>query len=273
MALIHPNIDPVAISLGPLSIHWYGLTYVAAFASFLLLSKWRAKQGWRGWNPEEVDDVLFYGAIGVLLGGRLGEVILYQLPYYAQHPAEILAIWRGGMSFHGGLIGVLIAMWLYARKTKRTFFQVTDFIAPAIPLGYAFGRIGNFINQELVGRPTDSALAMIFPRVDAIARHPSQLYHVALDGLLLFAVLWIYSSKPRPPRAVSGLFLIGYAITRSIVEFFRTPDFSVALAGFPITSGQLYCIPMLIIGLLLMRNPSVQTDDAANRARSLSKTK
>ncbi len=266
MALTHPNIDPVAFSLGPLSIHWYGLMYLAAFGSFLLLSKWRAKQAWRGWNPTEVDDVLFYGAVGVILGGRLGEVILYQLPYYAQNPAEILAIWRGGMSFHGGLVGVLIAMWLYARKTKRTFFQVTDFIAPAVPLGYAFGRLGNFINQELVGRATDGPLAMVFPRVDAVARHPSQLYHVALDGILLFAVLWMYSSAPRPLRAVSGLFLIGYAITRSFVEFFRTPDFSVSVAGLSITSGQLYCIPMLVVGLYLMKGRNLHTSD-------LSKTK
>lgn len=251
--LTHPNLSPVALQLGPISIHWYGLTYLAAFASFLILCKWRAKRDpWRGWASAEIDDLLFYGAIGVILGGRLGEVLLYQLPHYAQHPAEIFAIWRGGMSFHGGLIGVLIAMALYARKTKRTFWQVTDFIAPAIPLGYAFGRIGNFINQELVGRPTDSAMGMVFPLVDKVARHPSQLYHVALDGLALFVFLWLYSARPRPLRAVSAWFLIGYALTRSFVEFFRTPDFAVSFLGVSITSGQLYCIPMFLFGIWLL---------------------
>ncbi len=251
--LTHPNFDPVALQLGPIALHWYGLMYVAAFASFLYLSKLRARRDpWRGWSSEEVDDLLFYGVIGVILGGRLGEVILYQLPYYLAHPAEILAIWRGGMSFHGGFLGVLVGMWLYARKTRRSFWQVTDFIAPQVPLGYAFGRLGNFINQELVGRPTDAPWGMVFPRVDLVARHPSQLYHLALDGLLLFAVLWFYSRAPRPLRSVSGLFLVGYGVTRSFVEFFRTPDFSVSLLGLPITSGQLYSIPMIVYGIWLM---------------------
>jgi phosphatidylglycerol:prolipoprotein diacylglycerol transferase len=249
----HPNISPVALQLGPISIHWYGLMYIAAFASFLFLMKRRAtKDAWRGFASNEVDDLLFYGAIGVIVGGRLGEVLLYQLPYYAKNPLEILVIWRGGMSFHGGLIGVLIAMGLYARKTKRTFWQVTDFIAPAVPLGYAFGRVGNFINQELVGRPTESSWGMVFPMVDQVARHPSQLYHAALDGVLLFVALWIYSSKPRATKAVSAWFLIGYGIFRSFVEFFRTPDFTVSFVGLTLTSGQLYCIPMVLFGIYLL---------------------
>jgi phosphatidylglycerol---prolipoprotein diacylglyceryl transferase len=250
--LTHPNINPVALQIGPVSIHWYGLMYLAAFVLFLMLCKYRAKRDpWRGWQAVEIDDLLFYGAVGVIIGGRVGEILLYQLPHYLENPAEIFAIWKGGMSFHGGLIGVLVAMWLYARKTKRTFFTVTDFIAPAVPIGYAFGRIGNFINQELVGRPTDSAIGMIFPRVDAIARHPSQLYHAALDGFLLFVVLWMFSSKQRSLKKVSAMFLIGYAVTRSFVEFFRTPDFSVSFAGLSLTSGQLYCIPMFLFGVWL----------------------
>jgi phosphatidylglycerol:prolipoprotein diacylglycerol transferase len=249
----HPNFSPIALQMGPISVHWYGLMYVAAFASFLLLMKRRAtRDSWRGFTSSEVDDVLFYGAVGVIVGGRLGEVLLYQLPYYAKHPLEIFVIWRGGMSFHGGLIGVLLAMWLYARKTQRSFWQVTDFIAPAIPLGYAFGRIGNFINQELVGRATDSALGMVFPRVDNIPRHPSQLYHAALDGVALFVALWIYSNRERPLRAVSGWFLIGYGLCRSFVEFFRTPDFSLAVGPLTLTSGQLYSIPMVLAGIYLL---------------------
>jgi phosphatidylglycerol---prolipoprotein diacylglyceryl transferase len=250
--LTHPNIDPVALSLGPISIHWYGLMYVAAFVQFLWLSKWRArKHAWLGWSETEVDDVLFYGFIGVIVGGRLGEVFLYQLPHHLANPLDIFKVWQGGMSFHGGFIGVLVGVWLYARKSKRTFWQVTDFIAPQVPLGYAFGRIGNFINQELVGRPTDVAWGVAFPRVDAIARHPSQLYHALLDGALLFAVLWVYSASPRPVKRISALFLIGYGLTRSFVEFFRTPDFSLQVAGLPITSGQLYSIPMIAVGIYL----------------------
>jgi phosphatidylglycerol---prolipoprotein diacylglyceryl transferase len=259
--LIHPQIDPVALTLGPLKVHWYGVMYVLAFLSFLWLNKRRAAQEpWRGWTSEDVDDVLFYGFLGVILGGRLGEVILYQLPYYINHPAEILAIWRGGMSFHGGFLGVVIAMALYARKTGRSFWQVTDFVAPAVPLGYAFGRFGNFINQELVGRPSDAAWAMIFPAVDQIPRHPSQIYHLLLDGLLLFAVLWWFSSTRRPTRTVSALFLIGYGITRSIVELFRTPDFSVSVAGIPLTSGQLYSLPMIAVGIWLYATAKARTD-------------
>jgi phosphatidylglycerol---prolipoprotein diacylglyceryl transferase len=251
--LTHPNIDPVALSLGPISVHWYGLMYVAAFVQFLWLSKLRArKHAWLGWSAEEVDDVLFYGFIGVIVGGRLGEVILYQLPHHLANPLDIFKIWQGGMSFHGGFIGVLVGMWLYARKSKRTFWQVTDFIAPQVPLGYAFGRVGNFINQELIGRPTDVAWGVVFPKLnDGIARHPSQLYHALLDGVLLFVVLWFYSASPRPVKRISALFLIGYGLTRSFVEFFRTPDFSVQLAGVPITSGQLYSIPMILVGIYL----------------------
>ncbi|MEO7761806.1 MAG: prolipoprotein diacylglyceryl transferase [Casimicrobiaceae bacterium] len=248
--LIHPQFDPVAIHLGPLAIRWYGLMYLAAFAQVWLLGKYRArKNAFLGWEPSEVEDLLFYGVLGVIIGGRLGEVLLYHPDYYLANLGEIFAVWKGGMSFHGGFIGVLIAMWWRARKTHRQFLAVTDFIAPLVPLGYAFGRIGNFINAELVGRPTDVPWAMVFPSVDNIPRHPSQLYHAGLDGLALFVVLWIYTRKPRPTGATSALFLIGYGLARSFVEFFRTPDFEVNLGPIPITSGQLYSLPMVAVGI------------------------
>ena len=250
--LVHPQFDPVALQLGPLAIRWYGLMYLAAFLQVWLLGKYRARQGiLPGWTARDIEDLLFYGVLGVIIGGRLGEVLLYHPDYYAQHPLEIFAVWKGGMAFHGGFLGVLAAVWWWGRKTGRTFFVVTDFIAPLVPLGYAFGRIGNFINAELVGRPTDVPWAMIFSNVDQLPRHPSQLYHAGLDGLALFVVLWLYSSKPRPTGAVSALFLIGYGAARSAVELFRTPDFEVNWFGLALTSGQLYSLPMVLAGLWL----------------------
>lgn len=248
--LVHPQFDPIAIQLGPFAVRWYGLMYLAGFALFMVLGKLRARQNLlTGWHPRDVDDMLFFGVVGVILGGRLGYVIFYKPAYYLANPLEILQLWHGGMSFHGGFLGVLVAVWWWARKTDRRFLAVTDFIAPLVPLGYAFGRIGNFINAELVGRPTDVPWAMVFPSVDNIPRHPSQLYHAGLDGLALFVLLWIYTIKPRPTGAVSALFLIGYGVARSFVEFFRTPDFEVNLGAITITSGQLYSLPMIVIGL------------------------
>jgi len=248
--LVHPQFDPVAIHVGPLAVRWYGLMYLAAFAQVWILGRYRARKNeFLGWHPRDVEDLLFYGVLGVILGGRLGEVVLYHPDYYFANPLEIFAIWKGGMSFHGGFIGVLVAVWWWARKTDRRFLAVTDFIAPLVPLGYAFGRIGNFINAELVGRPTDVPWAMIFPSVDNIPRHPSQLYHAGLDGVALFVLLWVYTMKPRPTGAASALFLIGYGVARSFVEFFRTPDFEVNVGTISITSGQLYSLPMIVIGL------------------------
>jgi phosphatidylglycerol:prolipoprotein diacylglycerol transferase len=248
--LVHPQFDPIAVQLGPLAIRWYGLMYLAAFAQVWLLGRYRARTcTFLGFQPRDVEDLLFYGVLGVIVGGRLGEVLLYHPDYYFANPLEVFAVWKGGMSFHGGFAGVLVAVWWWGRKTGRRFLAVTDFIAPLVPLGYAFGRIGNFINAELVGRPTDVAWAMIFPNVDNVPRHPSQLYHAGLDGLALFVLLWLYSGRPRPVGATSALFLVGYGVARSIVELFRTPDFEVSLAGVPITSGQLYSIPMVIVGL------------------------
>ena len=248
--LVHPQFDPVALEIGPLAVRWYGLMYLAAFAQFWLLGRYRARIT-PGWTPKDIEDLLFYGVLGVIVGGRLGEVLLYHPAYYLANPLEIFAVWKGGMSYHGGFIGVMVVILLFARKSGRPFLAVGDFIAPLMPLGYAFGRLGNFINAELVGRPTDVPWGMVFPNVDAVPRHPSQLYHASLDGLLLFIVLWIYTRKPRPLGAASALFLIGYGSARSFVEMFRTPDFVVNWAGIPITSGQLYSIPMIVAGIWL----------------------
>lgn len=254
--LTYPKIDPVALSIGPLSVHWYGLMYLIAFVLFIGLGRLHLKRRPElGWTPPQLDDLLFYGVIGVVVGGRLGEVLFYQPGYYLSHPLEILAIWKGGMSFHGGFLGVLVAMWVYGRKHDKGFWQITDFIAPLVPTGLAAGRIGNFINGELVGRVADPALpwAMVFPHVDALPRHPSQLYQAAGEGLLLFALLWWYARAPRPLRATSALFLIGYGVLRFGAEFFRTPDpgiFGTLSAG--LSTAQWLCVPMILIGVAML---------------------
>lgn len=253
--LIHPQFDPVAIHLGPLAVRWYGLMYLAGFMAFLWLGKWRARaQPWHGITAMDVDDLLFYGMLGVILGGRLGQVIFYDPAYYAAHPLEILAVWKGGMSFHGGFLGVLLAMLLWGRKSGKTFFQVTDFIAPLVPLGLMAGRIGNFINGELWGRVADATLpwAMVFPQVDNLPRHPSPLYEAAGEGLLLFVILWFFSARRRARGAVSGVFLIGYGALRSAAEFFREPDAGIFGHSYTISMGQWLSLPMIIIGLWLL---------------------
>lgn len=253
--LIHPQFDPVAIHLGPLAIRWYGLMYLLGFLAFLFLGHRRARQQvLNGWLPADVDDLLFYGVLGVVLGGRLGQVLFYEPGFYFSHPLEILAIWKGGMSFHGGFLGVLVAMALWGRKRGRTFFEVTDFIAPLVPLGLAAGRIGNFINGELWGRvaPADLPWAMVFPQVDDQPRHPSQLYEFAGEGLLLFALLWWYSARPRPRGAVSGAFLLGYGLLRFAAEYFREPDAGIFGHSYVISMGQWLSLPMIAIGLYLL---------------------
>jgi phosphatidylglycerol:prolipoprotein diacylglycerol transferase len=263
--LVHPQFDPIAFHIGPLAVRWYGLMYLAAFAQVWLLGRLRAtRHAFLGFTPRDVEDMLFYGVVGVIAGGRLGEVLLYHPEFYFSNPLEIFAVWKGGMSFHGGFIGVLLAIAWWARQAGRRFLAVTDFVAPLVPLGYAFGRIGNFINAELVGRPTDVPWAMIFPNVDNVPRHPSQLYHAGLDGLALFVLLWAYSARPRPVGSVSALFLVGYGLARSFVELFRTPDFEVPLGPLSITSGQLYSIPMIVAGVWLWRRS--HRSDAAGRA-------
>lgn len=251
--LTHPNFDPVALSLGPLKIHWYGLMYLVAFLSGWWLGTLRAKRAGSGWKPEEVGDLLFYAAMGVILGGRIGYVLFYDLSAYLNEPLNIFKIWQGGMSFHGGLIGVILGMALYARRTQRSFFQVADFVAPLIPLGYGAGRIGNFINGELWGRVTDVPWGMVFPAAGLEPRHPSQLYQAFLGGIVVFTIIWLYSNKPRPTKAVSGLFLICFGSYRIFVEFFRQPDAHLGFVAFDwLTMGQLLSVPMVVFGAILM---------------------
>jgi len=253
--LVYPHIDPVVVKIGPLAVHWYGLMYLAAFVAFILLGRRRiATRPDLGWNRQELDDLLFWGVLGVVLGGRLGQVLFYEPAYYLAHPAEILAVWKGGMSFHGGLIGVLIALWAFGRKTGRAFLQVGDFVAPLVPLGLAFGRVGNFINGELWGRaaPPDLPWAMIFPHVDQVPRHPSQLYQVGLEGLTLFVLLWLYAARPRPVGAVSGAFLVGYGVFRFVAEYFREPDAGIFGHSYLVSMGQWLSLPMVLIGIWLL---------------------
>jgi phosphatidylglycerol:prolipoprotein diacylglycerol transferase len=251
--LIYPEIDPVFLQIGPLKIHWYGVMYLIGFGLAWWLGLRRAQRPNAIIAPTQMSDLVFYGALGVVLGGRLGYVLFYDLPNYIATPWAIFEVWRGGMSFHGGLLGVLIAMWLYARQIKRQFFEVTDFIAPLVPLGLAAGRIGNFINGELWGRPTNLPWGMVFRHVDMIPRHPSQLYQAALEGVALFIILWLFSQRPRPTMAISALFLIGYGTFRFLVEFVRTPDAHLGFIAFDwMTTGQLLSLPMIIIGIILM---------------------
>ena len=253
--LIHPQFDPIAVSLGPLAVRWYGLMYLVAFAAFYFLGRQRIRRRPDGgWSLEQLDDLLFWGVLGVVLGGRLGQVLFYEPGYYFANPAEILAVWKGGMSFHGGFLGVLVAMAWWGRKHGKSFFTVTDFIAPLVPLGLAAGRIGNFINGELWGRVADASLpwAMIFPQVDSQPRHPSQLYQAGLEGLCLFVLLWLYSTRPRPTGAVSGVFLIGYGAFRFIAEYFREPDAGIFGHSYANSMGQWLSLPMVAIGVFIL---------------------
>jgi len=255
--LIHPQFNPIAVSLGPLKVHWYGLTYLVAFTLFYLLASRRVNTPFfaeRGWTRQRIEDLLFYGVLGVVLGGRLGYVFFYKPGYYLSHPAEIFAVWQGGMSFHGGLLGVMAAIAVYAWQHRKPFFEIADLVIPCIPVGLAAGRIGNFINGELWGRqaPVDLPWAMVFPQsgVD-IPRHPSQLYQFGLEGLLLFALLWWYARTTRKQGAVTGAFLLGYGVFRFIAEYFREPDSFLGLLAFNMSMGQWLCVPMIVLGALL----------------------
>ncbi len=249
--IAYPDIDPVAVSLGPLKVHWYGLMYLVGFACAWWLGTLRARKSGGLWQPEQLSDMVFYGAMGVVLGGRFGYVVFYNFDYFLQNPLWLFSIWEGGMSFHGGLLGVLIAMWLYARKFDKSFFQITDFIAPLVPIGLGTGRLGNFIGGELWGRVTDVPWAMIFPRDPSqLPRHPSQLYQFALEGVVLFSILWWFSAKPRPRMAVSGMFLLIYGLARILVEFVREPDTQLGFIAFDwLTMGQILSLPMVLLGI------------------------
>ncbi len=259
--LTAPNIDPIAIHFPAFdffghhepAIHWYGIMYLLGFLAFWWFANRRARSSGSTWQREEIADLLFYGALGVILGGRLGEVIFYQPKYFLEYPLKVFAIWEGGMSFHGGLLGVIVAIWCFARHTGRTFFQVADFVVPLTPIGLGAGRFGNFINQEYWGTVSDLPWAMVFRTGGPLARHPSQLYEVALEGVALFVILWLYSARPRATGAVSGLFLICYGAFRFAVEFVRVPDDNLGYLAFGwVTMGQMLCLPMLLFGAWLM---------------------
>ncbi len=253
--LTHPNFDPVVFSLGPLAVRWYGLMYLAGFAAGWWLGVKRIQAAGRTGRAllsrAQFDDLLFAAILGVILGGRLGYVLFYKPAYYASHPLEILAIWQGGMSFHGGFLGVLLAMAFFARRQRLRWLDVMDFLAPLVPLGIAAGRLGNFINGELWGRVTELPWGMVFRGAGPQPRHPSQLYQFALEGLLLFALLWWFSAKPRPRGQVSALFLAGYGVCRFLAEFAREPDDFLGLLALGLSMGQWLSLPMIVAGIAL----------------------
>lgn len=245
-----PEIDPIAVSLGPLAVRWYGLMYLIGFAIAWWLARSRAKKPAFGWQVAWVDDLIFYAALGLILGARVGYVLFYNFSAWLSDPLMMLRIWEGGMSFHGGLLGVVLCIWLYGRKIGKSFFQMTDFVAPIAPLGLFCGRLGNFINGELWGKPTDVAWAFI---VDGVPRHASQLYEGLLEGFALFAILWYFSSGRPPVKAVSGAFLTFYGLFRFVVEFVRVPDAHLGYLAFGwLTMGQVLSTPMILVGLLLL---------------------
>ena len=258
--LIHPDIDPVAVHLGPLAVHWYGLTYLAAFGLFMALGRLRLRhlpsaaiQGPSAWTYQDVEDILFLGVMGVVLGGRLGYCLFYKPEFYLFHPLEVFKVWQGGMSFHGGMLGVIVSIVWFAHSRAKPFWQVADFVAPCVPTGLAAGRVGNFINGELWGRVCDPSLpwGMVFRGAGAAPRHPSQVYQFLLEGLLLFVLLWIYARRQRQPGQVAAAFLLGYGVFRFIAEFFREPDDFLGLLALGMSMGQWLCVPMIVGGAAL----------------------
>jgi phosphatidylglycerol:prolipoprotein diacylglycerol transferase len=247
--LNYPNINPVAVHIGPIAVHWYGLMYLIGFILAWALGCYRAKRSDGVWTADQVSDVIVYGALGVILGGRIGYMLFYDLPGFFHQPTLIFKVWDGGMSFHGGLLGVIIAMWIFSRRHKKNIWDITDFIAPLVPLGLCAGRLGNFINGELWGKVSHVPWAMVFPTGGLLPRHPSQLYEALLEGIALFLILWFYSSKKRPRFAVSAMFLLFYGIFRFFVEFFRVPDAQYGYLAFGwVTMGQILSVPMIVIG-------------------------
>jgi len=269
--LQHPDIDPVAFSIGPLAVHWYGLAYLAGFALAWLLATKRARRVDSPVTPTQVEDVVFYSALGVILGGRCGYVLFYNFDKFLHDPLWLFRVWEGGMSFHGGALGVIVAMAWYARVHEIQLGRLWDFVAPLVPLGLLLGRLANFLNQELWGRQTDVAWGMVFPRTDParLVRHPSQLYEAFLEGLVLFAILWWFSRKQRPMYSVGALFLFFYGVFRFIVEFFREPDEQIGFAAFGwMSRGQELCVPMIVVGAVLFiyayrRNAAAESSKAS----------
>jgi phosphatidylglycerol:prolipoprotein diacylglycerol transferase len=274
--LVHPQFDPIAVRLGPLAIHWYGISYLVAFALFFFLATRRLRHPPFAsitqpapWTRRDIEDMLFWGVLGVIAGGRLGYCLFYKPAYYLAHPLEILAVWQGGMSFHGGMLGVILAMMLWARTRGRPWLQATDLIAPCVPLGLASGRVGNFINGELWGRfaPSDLPWGMVFPQSGSmLPRHPSQVYQFLLEGVLLFVLLWLYARGPRRTGQVSGAFLLGYGVFRFIAEYFREPDAHLGLLALGMSMGQWLCVPMVLAGAALWWWAGRQAGGGAGRA-------
>lgn len=266
----YPEIDPVALSLGPLTIHWYGVMYLISFVAVWRLFVARSKQPWSPVKPDQIEDLVFFGAMGVILGGRFGYVFFYKFDQFLADPIWLFRVWEGGMSFHGGLLGVLGALFLLARKYRVRFLQLGDFVAPMVPIGLGLGRLGNFIGQELWGRETDGWWAMIFPADQLqLARHPSQLYEFFLEGAVLFIVLFLVSKKQRPVGFISGLFLVGYGIFRFIVEFAREPDAHLmdSLLFDWVTRGQMLCLPMIVAGVALVIWSIVRSQPTNRKSR------
>ena len=254
--IAYPNINPIAVDLGFISVHWYGVSYVVGISVAWLLLRYRAQYFQVSLDNEQIADLVFFVVLGIIIGGRLGSVVFYNFDYYLGHPLEIFFIHKGGMSFHGGLIGVIFSVWFFSYKKNISFFRISDFIAPVIPIGLGCGRIGNFINGELWGSPSNLPWAMIFPDPAAggIPRHPSQLYEAFFEGLVLFIILWWFSRIPRPVKATSGLFLIFYGLFRFLVEFVRIPDQHIGYIAYNwLTMGQLLTIPMIIFGIIFLR--------------------
>ncbi len=251
--LTYPLIDPVALSIGPVKVHWYGLMYLVGFAAVWWLGQKSAAKPWSPIKPEAIEDLVTFGALGVVLGGRIGYILFYNFTEFLNDPVLLFKIWQGGMSFHGGMLGVFIAMWFFGKQQKCTVLQLTDIIAPLAPIGLGAGRIGNFINSELWGRPSDMPWAMVFPNGGPLARHPSQLYEAFLEGLVLYAIMWFYTRHPRPTMAPTGMAVMLYGCFRFVVEFFRMPDAHLGFIALDwLTMGQLLSLPMIIIGAAMV---------------------
>lgn len=251
--LYYPKIDPIAFKLGSLKVHWYGLMYLFGFLAAYFLAVYRANKPNSGWRVEQIGDLIFYAAIGVIVGGRIGYMMFYNLPEFLHNPLLFFRVWDGGMSFHGGMLGVIVATWIYSRAQQRRWVEVIDYVAPLVPIGLGMGRLGNFINGELWGRVTQVPWGLVYPHAGKLPRHPSELYEFFLEGVCLFIILWVYSAKPRPRLAVSCMFVLWYGVFRFVSEFFRQPDPQLGFIAFGwLTMGQVLSFPMILLGLVLL---------------------